>query len=118
MDQDFLDSAIVVQGSNIHIGEVLPARARQGIADIAEKYFGRLTAASAYFGRDRQSYRCTVNIEIGELRTVTGEAFGSTPYLALNGALRKTGKQLRRMKNALEDGKQHPLVLNSALTAA
>jgi ribosomal subunit interface protein len=92
------DAVISVRSSNIHLGSALPARARRGIVRIARKYFGRLSGASVYFKREGRSYSCTVNIEMGAFKIVTGKAFGFDCYTALENALRKTAKQLRRMK--------------------
>ncbi len=97
------NAVITVQSSNIHLGDFLPARARRAILRVAAKYFRRLTRASVYFSREGRTYRCTVNMEMGALRIVTGEGRGFTCYLALSGALRKAAKQLRRMKRALRD---------------
>jgi ribosome-associated translation inhibitor RaiA len=99
------NAVITVQSSNIHLGDFLPARARRAVLRVAAKYFRRLTRASVYFSREGRTYRCTVNMEMGALRIVTGEGRGFTCYLALSGALRKAAKQLRRIKRALRDDK-------------
>jgi ribosome-associated translation inhibitor RaiA len=99
------DAVITVQSSNIHLGDFLPARTRRAVRRVAEKYIRRLTRASVYFSREGRSYRCTVKMEMGALRMVTGENDGFTCHLALTGALRKAAKQLRRMKRALRDDK-------------
>jgi ribosome-associated translation inhibitor RaiA len=92
------NAAISVRSSNIQLGTVLPARAHQGIVRIALKYLGRLDGASVYFKREGRSYSCTVNIEVGALKIVTGKASGFDCYLALENALKKAAKQFRRMK--------------------
>jgi ribosomal subunit interface protein len=92
------NAAISVRSSNIQLGTVLPARAHQGIVRIALKYLGRLDGASVYFKREGRSYSCTVNIEVGALKIVTGKASGFDCYLALDNALKKAAKQFRRMK--------------------
>jgi ribosomal subunit interface protein len=103
MDRGQHDAVITVQSSTIHLGDFLPAWARGAVLGVAAKYFRRLTRASVYFSREGRMYRCTVNMEMGALRMVTGEAHGSTCYGALDGALRKAAKQLRRMKRALRE---------------
>jgi ribosome-associated translation inhibitor RaiA len=109
MNTAYRDAVITVQSSKIHLGDFLPARARRAVLRVAAKYFRRLTQASIYFSRGGRTYRCTVNMETGALRMVTREGHGFTCYLALNGALRKAAKQLRRMKRALRDDKPRRL---------
>jgi ribosomal subunit interface protein len=92
------NAVISVRSSNIHLGSVLPARARQGIVRMALKYLGRLDGASVYFKREGRSYSCTVNVEMGAFKIVTGKAVGFDCYLALENALAKVAKQLRRTK--------------------
>ncbi|HEU5020102.1 MAG TPA: ribosome-associated translation inhibitor RaiA [Pseudolabrys sp.] len=101
-----LESVILVKSSNIELGRALPAWVRRRIARIASKYFARLNAASVYLSREGRSYRCTILIDIGALKIVTGEGYGFNCYLAFHGALRKVAKQLRRMKRALRDDKR------------
>jgi ribosomal subunit interface protein len=105
MNQPFRDAVMTVRSSNIQLGAALPERAREEIVRLAAKYLGRLNAASVYFSREGRSYRCTVNIDTGPPRIVTGEASGFSCHLALHGALRKAAKQLRRMKRALREDK-------------
>jgi len=92
------DAVISVRSSNIHLGSALPARARRSIVRIALKYLGRLDGASVYFKREGRSYSCTVNVEMGAFKIVTGKASGLDCYRALENALKKAAKQLRRMK--------------------
>lgn len=100
------ESVILVKSSNIKLGRALPAWVRRRISRTVCKYFARLNAASVYFSREGRSYRCTVLIDIGALKIVTGEGFGFNCYLAFHGALRRVAKQLRRMKRALRDDKR------------
>lgn len=94
---------ISVMGSGVALGRVLPERARQAIAGLADKYFGHLFAASVYFERDGVSFCSTVNVQIGGLGLVTGKASHANCYRAFDMALGKVAKQLRRMKRRLRD---------------
>jgi ribosomal subunit interface protein len=94
------EAVISVRSSNIHLGSALPARARRGVVRIARKYLGRLNGASVYFKREGRSFSCSVNIDVGALKIVTGKASGFNCYLALENALGKAAKQLRRIKPA------------------
>lgn len=100
-----IDAPIVVRSSSIGLGAALRERARAGVERVAAKYFGRLNAATVYFSRDGRGYRCTVNIDMGALRIVTGESLGFCCHAVFDAAMRKAAKQLRRSKRALRDDK-------------
>jgi ribosomal subunit interface protein len=96
---------IAVQSSTVDLGQALPEYARTRVGQVAGKYLGDLSGAAVYFSRDGASYRCTVNMQMGSLRIVTGEAVGPDCHRAFDGALEKAAKQLRRLKRALRDDK-------------
>ena len=93
-----MNATITVQSSNVDLGEALPQHARESIERVAGKYFGHLTTAAVHFTREGQSYRCTVNIQMGGTKMVTGETLSPDAYQAFNTALSKAAKQLRRKK--------------------
>jgi ribosomal subunit interface protein len=105
MKLDGADAVITVQSANIDLGEALPGRARESILRVASKYFGRLNSGAVYFSREGQSYRCTVNLQMGALKMVTGEAHAPDCYRAFDAALEKTAKQLRRLKREMREDK-------------
>ncbi len=98
-----IDRAIAVKGANIHLGDGLPGHARESIARVAGKYFGRLNNASAIFSKEGITYRCSVNIQMGGLPTKSAEARDWDIYVAFNTALAKVAKQLRRTKRELRE---------------
>ena len=61
--------------------------------------------ASVHVTREGITYRCTVNMQMGALKTMTGEAKDKDLYTAFRAALQKTAKQLRRMKRELREDK-------------
>jgi ribosomal subunit interface protein len=100
-----VDRAISIQSSNVNLGEALPAHAEASILRVAGKYFGRLNTASVHFSREGSGYRCSVNVQMGALRTMSAEAQNHDIYLAFNAALKKAAKQLRRAKRELREDK-------------
>ncbi|MFC4174908.1 ribosome hibernation-promoting factor, HPF/YfiA family [Microvirga sp. GCM10011540] len=100
-----VDRTILVQSSNIDLGEVLPGYARESIERVAGKYFGHLNTATVHFTREGITYRCTVNIQMGALRMMSGEAKNKDIYAAFRTALEKVAKQLRRAKRELREDK-------------
>jgi ribosomal subunit interface protein len=99
------DKAIMIQSSNIHLGDGLPDYARENILRVASKYFGRLNTASAHFTKEGITYRCSVNMQMGGLPMKSAEARDKDIYLAFNAALAKVAKQLRRTKRELREDK-------------
>ena len=55
--------------------------------------------------REGVSYRCTVVMQAGALKTMTGEATDKDIYVAFDRALDKVAKQLRRTKRELREDK-------------
>jgi ribosomal subunit interface protein len=100
-----VDRTVLVQSSNINLGDVLPDYARTSILQMAGKYFGRLNTASVHFNREGVTYRCTVNVQVGAPRLMSGEAKSTDIYAAFRLALERVAKQLRRAKRQLREDK-------------
>ncbi len=109
MSPEGADNKILVQSSTIDLGENFPEYAKTNIHRIAGKYFGRLSAASVHVAREGITYRCTVNMQMGALKKMSGEAKNKDLYAAFRAALQKTGKQLRRSKRELREDKAERL---------
>lgn len=107
------EPVIAVIGDGIDLGQALEKRARRSVFRMTQKYFGHLIAANVYFNRDGLLFRSTVNIQMGGIGFVTSEASDQNCYRALQSALNKAEKQLRRMKRRLRDDK--PVLQESAL---
>ena len=58
----------------VDLGDAFRQHARDGVLRVASKYFGRLTTGSVHVTREGVSYRCTVVMQAGALKTMTGEA--------------------------------------------
>lgn len=100
-----IDKAITVGSSNVEIGEALAERARSALAELASRYFGRITTGSIHFGREGVDYRCSANMQCGGVPMMSAEASHKDPHVALAAAIDKLGKQLRRAKRELRDSK-------------
>ncbi|GEP07962.1 ribosome hibernation-promoting factor, HPF/YfiA family [Methylobacterium oxalidis] len=97
--------SIRVQSSNVDLGDVLPQCAQASILQTVRKYFGRLKSSSVHFNREGSLYKCTVTIQVGTLKTMSGEAQLKDAYAAFKSALEKVAKQLRRAKRELREDK-------------
>ncbi len=100
-----LDRSIAVESSNVDLGAVLPDHARQAILRVAGKYFGRLNTAAVHFTREGKTYRCTVNMQMGALKMMSGEGQSPDIYAAFSTALERVATQLRWTKRAFRDEK-------------
>jgi ribosomal subunit interface protein len=100
-----VDREITVGSSNIDLGQALIESAREGVMELASKYFGKITTGSVHFAREGINYRCSVNIQPGGLEMASGEAQAKDAHQSLEAALDKVGKQLRRMKRSVRDDK-------------
>lgn len=105
MSLEGAENTILVQSSTVDLGDSFPEFARENIRQVAGKYFGRLSNASVHVSREGIVYRCTVNIQMGALKTMSGEAKNKDVYAAFRQALQKTAKQLRRSKRELREDK-------------
>jgi ribosomal subunit interface protein len=99
------NNSILVQSSNVDLGDNFPDYAKTNIRQVASKYFGHLSMASVHVTREGITYRCTVNIQMGALKMMSGEAKDKDLYTAFRAALQKTAKQLRRSKRELREDK-------------
>ena len=109
MKLDGVDKEITVQSSNVDLGDALPAHARESILRVSSKYFGHLNTAAVHFTKEGMNFRCTVNIQMGALKMMSGESQNKDAYAAFNAALSKVGKQLRRAKRELREDKPERL---------
>jgi ribosomal subunit interface protein len=105
MSLEGAENSILVQSSNVDLGDMFPEYAKTSISQVAGKYFGRLSSASVHVTREGITYRCTVNIQMGALKKMSGEAKNKDLYAAFRQALQKTAKQLRRSKRELREDK-------------
>ena len=105
MSLEGADNNILVQSSNVDLGDNFPEYAKTNVRQVAGKYFGRLSMASVHVTREGITYRCTVNMQMGALKMMSGEAKDKDLYTAFRAALQKTAKQLRRSKRELREDK-------------
>ena len=85
---------ILVQSSTVDLGENFPEFAKTNIRRVAGKYFGRLSSASVHVTREGITYRCTVNIQMGALKMMSGEGQSPDIYAAFSAALERVATQL------------------------
>jgi ribosome-associated translation inhibitor RaiA len=82
---------------------------RTSILQLAGKYFGHLNTASVYFTWEGVTYRCTVDVQMGALRMMSGKARSPDIYAAFRLALERVAKQLRQAERELREDKAERL---------
>ena len=115
MKLETVSTEVSIKSSTVDLGDAFRQHARDGMLRVASKYFGRLTAASAHVTREGTGYRCSVNMQAGALKTMSGEATDKDIYLAFDRALEKVAKQLRRTKRELREDKGERVDKDAAL---
>ena len=97
------DDNITVGSSDVELGARFAEQAQNKVRAIAKKHLGNLTGASVHVAQEGRFYRCSVNMQMGSLKVVTGEGKGKDVPLAFRTALGKAAKQLRRTKRLLRE---------------
>jgi ribosomal subunit interface protein len=100
-----IDKNITVGSSNVDLGDVLTQRAREGLVELASKYFGKLTSGAVHFSREGHTFRCSISAQAGGLPLITGEDENKDAYAALGHALDRVAKQMQRLKRERRDDK-------------
>jgi len=100
-----MNEDITIGSSNIDLGDALRGHVRAEVQALAEKYLQHLTRAGVHFAHEGADFRCSVNVQVGALPVMAGEATAKDAYLAFNQALAKVAKQLRRTKRAVREDK-------------
>ncbi|MDB5572603.1 MAG: sigma 54 modulation protein/ribosomal protein [Hyphomicrobiales bacterium] len=100
-----MHEAITVGSSNVDLGDSLREHVREQVSSMADKYLQHLTRAAVHFNHEGVDFRCSVNVQVGSLPLMAGEALAKDAYQAFNQALEKVAKQLRRTKRAVREDK-------------
>lgn len=101
------DENITVGSHQVELGSAFRDDAKQQILEVAKKYLGDLTMASVHVAHEGASYRCSVNMQMGGQKFVTGEGVEKSVPLAFRTALGRAAKQLRRTKRLLREDRQN-----------
>ncbi len=100
------DSRITVSGHQVDVGEGLRTYATEQLTGVAAKYFGGVEDVAVTFSRTgKGGFGCSVRVHSGRDLHFDGYGEGAQAHLALNQALGRVAKQLRRRKRALREDK-------------
>ncbi len=95
---------IRVSGHQIETGEALQAHAQDRLAVIVEKYFNRALSSQVTFNRaPNGAFRCDIMTHVMHGLILKAAGIAQDAHAALDDAIGKIDKQLRRYKRRLTD---------------
>lgn len=100
-----IDKTILVQSSNVDLGDALTSHCRMKIQDTAGKLFNHLTEASCHFKREGSMVTCSIRMKVNSLPAWAAAHEHHNPYRAFNYAIGKVATQMRRAKRSLHEDK-------------
>lgn len=96
---------ITVAGKQVETGEALQTRVREGLGNIARKYFDHALEANVTFRRDGKGHAfvCDINLKAGRDLFMRGEGEGPDAHRAFEEAAEHVAKRLRRYRRRVND---------------
>jgi len=96
---------ITVAGKQVETGEALQAHVRDGLGNIARKYFDHALEANVTFRRDAKGHAfvCDINLKAGRNLFMRGEGEGGDARRAFEEAAEHVAKRLRRYRRRVND---------------
>ena len=95
---------IRVSGHQMSTGEALQTHATERLSTIVDKYFNRALSSSVTFGRaPAGAFRCDIITHVMQGLVLKGAGIAQDAHLALDQAVEKIDKQLRRYKRRIND---------------
>lgn len=96
---------ITVAGKQVETGEALQTHVREGLGNIARKYFDHALEANVTFRRDGKGHAfvCDINLKAGRDLFMRGEGEGPDAHRAFEEAAEHVAKRLRRYRRRVND---------------
>lgn len=92
---------ITIKGKHVDLGDALRAHVDDHLEQVVHKYFDRAIEGSVVLSREGHSFKADISVH--PLKGVLCQASGEGPdaYVAVDSAMERVGKQLRRYKRRL-----------------
>jgi ribosomal subunit interface protein len=100
---------ISIKGKQLDVGDALRGHATTTLEQAIVKYFEHPLEATVMFSREAHQFTCDVTVHPMSGYMVQGSAHAGEVYAALDMAVERIAKQLRRYKRRLETAKTRPL---------
>jgi len=92
---------ITVKGKHVDIGDALRGHAEDQLSGAVSKYFENAMNASIVFSKEGHGFRADISVHASRGIVMQGSGNGNDAYVALDAALERISKQLRRYKGRL-----------------
>lgn len=99
---------IRVSGKQIEIGEVLPTQVRRRLAAAVEKHFSGMAEANVTIAHEGTMYRADCIVHLGSGVKLATQGVGTDAYKAVNEAIEKVEKRVRRYKRKIKNHHHEP----------
>lgn len=96
-----------ITGRNLDVGDALRTHITEQVEQIAEKYFSSSISGQVTLTKEGSDFRVEGLVHIGTGIELEAKAQSSDPYGAVDAALTKLEKRLRRYKRRLRDHHQN-----------
>ena len=94
---------ITVKGKHLDVGDALRTHVGDSLEAVISKYFPNALSAIVTVGRDAHLYRADIGVHVYRSLQMSAGAEADTPYGAVDRAVEKIAKRLRRYKHRLSD---------------
>ncbi|OEJ64015.1 ribosome hibernation-promoting factor, HPF/YfiA family [Magnetovibrio blakemorei] len=106
---------ITVKGKQMDVGDALRTHTEETLSTAVSKYFDRAIDATVVFSKVQSGFHADITVHAGRGITVQGAGEAGDAYPALDVALERIAKQLRRYHRKLVN---HHAIANSEVTQA
>ncbi len=94
---------ISIEGHNINVGDALRQTAEENITSTVDKFFDGAIEAHAIMSKESYLHKFSISVHVGRGISFQAHADDADPYAALDKAMKKLSKRLRRSKNKMKD---------------
>jgi len=94
---------VSVTGKQLDVGDALRAHIEDTVSAVAEKYFTNSLDSHVVVSREGSRYRADVSVHVGRSITLQSHGEGGDAYTAVDAAVERAAKRLRRYKRRLRD---------------
>ncbi len=107
---------ISIKGKHLAVGDALRLHAEESLTTLVAKFFDRAIAATVVLSRESYNFRVDITVHPFRGVIVQGSGVASEAYTALDTAMHRIERQLRRYKGRFFDHKSKGEVLSAQYT--
>jgi len=98
---------ITVKGKQMQVGEALRTHTQDSLSAAVTKYFDRAIDATVVYSKVNNGFHADIIVHVGRGLNVHGQGEGGEAYPALDAAMERISKQLRRYHRKLVNHHAH-----------